>query len=229
MTRLGDLRSYFPGAVKAAVGDKILVTSRLSVADMVPRPYGFGTDEDNNIDFSEPDRLIGQLVDRDGVDKIGLAAVLFGDAQAEGGAEVGGVFAVGGIFDIGQHAVVDLVGARGQVAEQAAAAADGIEAGILPWACGQRILDEGEAIVQLVDHMGEGGQILAAVLDGSLPALLLVFKNGQLGAGRTGVYDKDQHGILLFRFRMVLGDCPIIPYYNCMGYAQKKQQRRHLF
>ena len=50
-------------AVKAAVGDKILVTSRLSVADMVPRPYGFGTDEDNNIDFSEPDRLIGQLVE----------------------------------------------------------------------------------------------------------------------------------------------------------------------
>jgi 2,4-dienoyl-CoA reductase-like NADH-dependent reductase (Old Yellow Enzyme family) len=48
-------------AVKAAVGDKILVVSRLSVADMVPRPYGFGTDEQNNIDFTEPDRLIGQL------------------------------------------------------------------------------------------------------------------------------------------------------------------------
>jgi 2,4-dienoyl-CoA reductase-like NADH-dependent reductase (Old Yellow Enzyme family) len=50
-------------AVKQAVGDKILVVSRLSVADMVPRPYGFGTDEQNNIDFTEPDRLIARLVE----------------------------------------------------------------------------------------------------------------------------------------------------------------------
>ena len=50
-------------AVKAAVEDRCLVVSRLSYADMVPKPYGFGTDEDNNIDFTEPDRLIGQLVD----------------------------------------------------------------------------------------------------------------------------------------------------------------------
>ena len=49
-------------AVKAAIPSNILLTSRLSVSDMVPRPYGFGTTEQNQLDFTEPDRLIGQLV-----------------------------------------------------------------------------------------------------------------------------------------------------------------------
>jgi 2,4-dienoyl-CoA reductase-like NADH-dependent reductase (Old Yellow Enzyme family) len=53
-------------AVKDAVPDDFLITSRLSVSDMVPKPYGFGTDENNFLDFSEPDRLIGML-EKEGV------------------------------------------------------------------------------------------------------------------------------------------------------------------
>lgn len=49
-------------AVKAAVPPHILLASRLSVSDMVPRPYGFGTTEENALDLTEPDRLIAALV-----------------------------------------------------------------------------------------------------------------------------------------------------------------------
>ena len=50
-------------AVKAAVPEDCLVTTRLSVSDMVPKPYGFGTTEENELDLDEPDRLIGRMVD----------------------------------------------------------------------------------------------------------------------------------------------------------------------
>ncbi len=50
-------------AVKKVLPNDILITSRLSVSDMVPKPYGFGTTEDNKLDMTEPDRLIGMLVD----------------------------------------------------------------------------------------------------------------------------------------------------------------------
>lgn len=49
-------------AVRNAIPDRILLSSRLSVSDMVPKPYGFGTTEDNRLDLTEPDRLIGILV-----------------------------------------------------------------------------------------------------------------------------------------------------------------------
>ena len=50
-------------AVREEVGGELLLTSRLSVSDMVPKPWGFGTTEDNELDLDEPDRLIGALVD----------------------------------------------------------------------------------------------------------------------------------------------------------------------
>ena len=50
-------------AVRDALPDGILLTSRLSVSDMVPKPYGFGTTEQNELDLSEPDRLLAILVD----------------------------------------------------------------------------------------------------------------------------------------------------------------------
>ena len=50
-------------AVKAAIPPHILLTSRLSVSDMVPKPYGFGTTEENELDFTEPDRLLEMLTD----------------------------------------------------------------------------------------------------------------------------------------------------------------------
>lgn len=50
-------------AVKNAIPKNILLTTRLSVSDMVPKPYGFGTTEQNGLDLAEPDRLIGMLAD----------------------------------------------------------------------------------------------------------------------------------------------------------------------
>ena len=49
-------------AVKKAIPDSMLLTTRLSVSDMVPKPYGFGTTEKNELDLSEPDMLIDRLV-----------------------------------------------------------------------------------------------------------------------------------------------------------------------
>lgn len=50
-------------AVKNAIPNDILLTTRLSVSDMVPKPYGFGTTEDNELDLTEPDMLIEKLVE----------------------------------------------------------------------------------------------------------------------------------------------------------------------
>lgn len=48
--------------VKSVIPKDFLLTSRLSVSDMVPKPYGFGTTEKNELDLSEPDRLISELI-----------------------------------------------------------------------------------------------------------------------------------------------------------------------
>jgi 2,4-dienoyl-CoA reductase-like NADH-dependent reductase (Old Yellow Enzyme family) len=50
-------------AVKKSIPSHVLLTTRLSVTDMVRKPYGFGTNEENEIDFSEPDELIAKLVE----------------------------------------------------------------------------------------------------------------------------------------------------------------------
>lgn len=49
-------------AVKNAIPDNILLTTRLSVSDMVAKPWGFGTTEQNELDLTEPDMLIEKLV-----------------------------------------------------------------------------------------------------------------------------------------------------------------------
>ena len=50
-------------AVKQAISDDALLTTRLSVSDMVPKPYGFGTTEGNELDLTEPDMLIARLIE----------------------------------------------------------------------------------------------------------------------------------------------------------------------
>jgi 2,4-dienoyl-CoA reductase-like NADH-dependent reductase (Old Yellow Enzyme family) len=50
-------------AVKKSIPSHVLLTTRLSVTDMVRKPYGFGTNEENEIDFSEPDELIAKLIE----------------------------------------------------------------------------------------------------------------------------------------------------------------------
>jgi len=49
-------------AVKAAIPDTALLGTRLSVADMVPYPYGFGTTSENTLDLTEPDMLMERMV-----------------------------------------------------------------------------------------------------------------------------------------------------------------------
>ena len=51
-------------AVKEVIPETVLLTSRLSVSDMVRKPYGFGTTEENVLDLAEPTRLIGELCNR---------------------------------------------------------------------------------------------------------------------------------------------------------------------
>jgi 2,4-dienoyl-CoA reductase-like NADH-dependent reductase (Old Yellow Enzyme family) len=49
--------------VKAVIPENILLTTRLSVSDMIPKPYGFGTNEEGELDLTEPDRLISRLAE----------------------------------------------------------------------------------------------------------------------------------------------------------------------
>ncbi len=50
-------------ATRRVLPQNILLTTRLSVSDMVPKPYGFGTNEKNELDLTEPDMLIKKLVE----------------------------------------------------------------------------------------------------------------------------------------------------------------------
>ena len=49
-------------AVRKVIPDGILLTTRLSVSDMVRKPCGFGTTEMGELDLTEPDMLIEKLV-----------------------------------------------------------------------------------------------------------------------------------------------------------------------
>ena len=49
-------------AAREAMPVGVLLTSRLSVSDMVKKPYGFGTDECGELDLTEPDMLIDRLI-----------------------------------------------------------------------------------------------------------------------------------------------------------------------
>lgn len=59
-------RLYFDcvAAVKKVIPAEMLLATRLSVSDMVPYPYGFGTTAENALDFTEPDLLIGGLMQK---------------------------------------------------------------------------------------------------------------------------------------------------------------------
>lgn len=50
-------------AVRAVLPESALLTTRLSVTDMIPKPYGFGTNEAGELDLTEPDILIQRLIE----------------------------------------------------------------------------------------------------------------------------------------------------------------------
>ena len=47
-------------AVQKAVGAKTVVTSRFDPSDVIPKPYGFGTDENGNIDLTEAKAIMAE-------------------------------------------------------------------------------------------------------------------------------------------------------------------------
>lgn len=59
-------RLYFDcaEAVNAAVGDSMIIGARLGLSDMVPKPDGFGTDEQGELDLTESDMLVDGLMAR---------------------------------------------------------------------------------------------------------------------------------------------------------------------
>lgn len=59
-------RLYFDcvDAIKSKVSGDFIIASRLGVTDVVPKPYGFGTDEDNNIDLTESKKMLGLMCER---------------------------------------------------------------------------------------------------------------------------------------------------------------------
>jgi 2,4-dienoyl-CoA reductase-like NADH-dependent reductase (Old Yellow Enzyme family) len=50
-------------AVRQVIPADFLLTTRWSVSDMIPHPYGFGTTEENQLDLAEPDMLLDRLVE----------------------------------------------------------------------------------------------------------------------------------------------------------------------
>lgn len=66
-------RFYFEciDAVKKSVDDKAFVTTRLNASDCFPYPYGFGVDENNNIDLTETKITIKKLVKK-GIELINI-------------------------------------------------------------------------------------------------------------------------------------------------------------
>ena len=59
-------RLYFEciDAVKKAVGESVFVTTRLNACDCFPYPFGFGVDENNNIDLTETKVIIRGLYEK---------------------------------------------------------------------------------------------------------------------------------------------------------------------
>ena len=49
--------------IKEKLGDKLIIANRISITDMIPYPYGFGTTKDNQMDLTEPLKLIHLLHD----------------------------------------------------------------------------------------------------------------------------------------------------------------------
>ncbi len=50
-------------AVKQAIPQDRLLVSRLGLSDMVKKPYGFGTDEEGNLDLTEGKMLVSKLIE----------------------------------------------------------------------------------------------------------------------------------------------------------------------
>ena len=132
---------------------------------------------------------LGHLIHADGVHEEGGDAHGVAQLLGQVRTQVGGVLAVGGGLHVAHDAVVDGVGAGGDGAVQAAAAAHGIEVRQLVAGVGDGAENGLAAVVRLVDDPLEPVQLLRGVVDGQLVELLLVLEHRDLGGGGAGVDD----------------------------------------
>ncbi len=58
-------------AVREGLPSDFLTVTRFSVTDMIPKPYGFGTDEDGRMDLTEAERIVRYLTDK-GLDALNI-------------------------------------------------------------------------------------------------------------------------------------------------------------
>ena len=135
-------------------------------------------------------RLVGQLVDNDGVNDVAGDAQAVADLAGQDAAQVGSVLALDTGLQVSQQSVADGVGSAGDGLEQAAAADDDVQAlggAVLLF---QKVQDDGLAEILLVDDTGVLGDLLRGMAQGFLKQQGLVLKNTNLGRGRTRVDDQ---------------------------------------
>ncbi len=58
-------------AVRSVVGDRLIVTTRLNACDCFPYPYGYGVDENGNIDLTEAKKII-DVLSKKGVELVNI-------------------------------------------------------------------------------------------------------------------------------------------------------------
>ena len=132
---------------------------------------------------------LGHLVHADGIHEEGGDAHHVAQLLGEIRTQIGGVLAVGGGLHVVHDLIIDGVGAGGDGAVQAAAAAHRVEVRQLVAGGGDGVQNSGLAVVRLVDDAVELVQLLGGVVDAQLVQLLLLLEHRDLRAGGAGIDD----------------------------------------
>ena len=134
-----------------------------------------------------------QLVHRHRVDKIRRHPIAPGELITDEHPQIGGVLSHGRIVHIVHRPLIDLIGARRDVAQKASSSHHSGKirhtvAGLLHF-----LQDQLQTVAGLLIHMMERSQILLAVQQRASPFLLLFLEYGQLGGGGPGIDDQNVH------------------------------------
>ena len=136
---------------------------------------------------------VAELIDHHRVGDEGAAADFLGDGVGQDAAQVAGVLTVLAAAQVFEHPLVDLIDARGDGAEQAAAAHDGCDLVQRDVVFLERLHDHLLAEFELGDDVGIFSDLLSAVAEGLGEGLLIVFEHRDLGRGGAGVDSQDLH------------------------------------
>ena len=129
---------------------------------------------------------LGHFVHHDRVGDVGLDTDLARDLFGDQAAQVRGVLHRG-VRKVVLHRLVHLVHARFDGLDEPAAADDGRKLPHVESLLGERLEDHVLAPLQLVDDVGEGGDLLRRVAQGEVQLLGIVVEKGHLGRGGAGV------------------------------------------